>query len=104
MAKRESLVVHAEGLMELSRVGCAPSGGSVLPKDVIRLTPSSPSRYCDISGALILEYPWRVILEQSCTNPSFFRLWWPISHGACNSEFVDSGINNARLPVRCVVS
>ena len=33
--------------MEFSRVGWAPSGDSVLPKDVIRLTPSSPSQYRD---------------------------------------------------------
>ena len=30
-------------------LGWAPSGGSVLPKDVIRLTPSSPSQYSDIT-------------------------------------------------------
>ena len=36
---------------------------------MIRLTPSSPSQYSDTKVALILEYPWRVILEQSCTNP-----------------------------------
>ena len=68
---------HAGGVKSSARIWFCQtlSVSSGCPREpgawATRLTPHRPRRYCDTRGALILEYPHRVILEQTCTEPVF---------------------------------